>query len=342
MHKRMLDVSARLGALPAGKRTPEMQEQLHRAQANDAYWHGLFGGLYLPHLRRAIWNNLLALEAALDGVSPRLTFDRRDLDCDGNDELFLNGNGLLAVVRADGEAALAELSSHALAHNFGDTLRRHDEGYHDKLHAARADGAQHEGIASAHDRVAFRHEITPADAEPDTRSRGMFVDCWFPAEGAPRPIRGYAETGQTEFSAPLGAGRIDKAFAMDDDKLVVSYRSEGAIGHLEIRLNLAMPSCDGYLGRYILENGDMPCGFGDLLRLPATKRITLDDGVLGGSITVELDQALALTARPHRTVSQSEAGFEKIMQAAELVFYWHLDGVPRTLTFSLQARARPA
>ncbi|HZV54641.1 MAG TPA: alpha-amylase/4-alpha-glucanotransferase domain-containing protein [Rhodocyclaceae bacterium] len=342
MHKRMLDVSARLAALPPKKRTAGMQEQLHRAQANDAYWHGLFGGLYLPHLRRAIWHNLLALEANLDGVAPPLTIERHDLDCDGHDEVFLRGGGLLAVVRADGDAALVEFSSHPLAHNFGDTLRRHDEGYHDKLHVAHGDQAQHDGIASAHDRVAFRHEISPADAEPDARPRGMFIDCWYPAEGAPRPVNGYVETEAGDFSAPLGAGTISKAYTMDGERLVVRYRSNGAVGRIEIRLNIAMPSCDGYLGRYLLENGDVPCGFGDRLQLSGMRRLTLDDGVLGGSIRVALDQALAMTARAHRTVSQSEAGFEKIMQAADVAFSWPLDGTPRELAITLEARPHPA
>ena len=342
MHKRMLDVSARLAALPEALRTPAMRAQLHRAQANDAYWHGLFGGLYLPHLRRAIWHNLLALEAALDGVSPPLTFERRDLDSDGHEEIFLRGADLLAVVRADGDAALAELSSRALAHNFGDTLRRHDEAYHDKLLATHGQHAQHGGIASAHDRVAFRHDIAPADAEPDSRPRGMFVDCWHPADGAPRPVRDYAETSPATFAAPLGEGRVAKSYVLDGDQLTVRYDSDGASGRLEIRLNIAMPSCDGYLGRYILEDGDIPCGFGDRLELPAARRLTLDDGVLGGSLVIAVDRPLALTARAHRTVSQSEAGFEKIMQAVELTGEWLLDGAPRSLTFTIEARARSA
>ncbi|HTY03667.1 MAG TPA: alpha-amylase/4-alpha-glucanotransferase domain-containing protein, partial [Rhodocyclaceae bacterium] len=342
MHKRMLDVSARFAALPEERRTPEMQEMLHRAQANDAYWHGLFGGLYLPHLRRAVWNNILALEAELHGVSPGLTLEKRDLDRDGNDELFLRSDDLLAVVRADGDAALVELSSLRLVHNFGDTLRRHDEGYHDKLHAEQGNHAQHEGIASAHDRIAFRHAINARDAEPDTRPRSMFDDCWYPAEGPPRPIHDYRQAGDTSFSTVLCAGNLVKTYRMDGERLVVRYRTEDAIGRVEIRLNIAMPSCDGYLGRYILENGDIPCGFGDHLELTAASRITLDDGVLGGSLTIAMSQALPLVARAHRTVSQSEAGFEKIMQAAELVFSWHLDGVPRELTFVLEAHKHRA
>jgi 4-alpha-glucanotransferase len=342
MHKRMLDVSQRFADLPFAQRTPEMQEMLHRAQANDAFWHGLFGGLYLPHLRRAIWNNLLALEAAMAGVSPRLTFERRDLDSNGHDELFLRGETLQAVVRADGDAAVVELSSLALAHNFGDTLRRHDEGYHDKLHAAHGESAQHDGIASAHDRVAFRHVIQPQDAEPDTRARSMFDDCWYPLEGPPRPVSDYHEVGDATFSTVICAGHLTKSYRMDGDRLVVCYRSQDAVGRVDIRLNVAMPSCDGYLGRYILESGDVPCGFGDHLELSAMRRLTLDDGVLGGSLTIEISQPLPLVAKAHRSVSQSEAGFEKIMQAAELTFAWLLDGVPRELTFTIEARRRPA
>ena len=37
------------------------------------------------------------------------------------------------VVREDGLAAIVELDSYVLKHNFGDTLRRHAEHYHRKL-----------------------------------------------------------------------------------------------------------------------------------------------------------------------------------------------------------------
>lgn len=72
MHKRMQGLSARLGEIPDPP--PALVDDLYRAQANDAYWHGLFGGLYLPHLRRAVWNNIVELEAELDrlpAASPR-------------------------------------------------------------------------------------------------------------------------------------------------------------------------------------------------------------------------------------------------------------------------------
>ncbi|HEX8961569.1 MAG TPA: alpha-amylase/4-alpha-glucanotransferase domain-containing protein [Rhodocyclaceae bacterium] len=346
MHKRMLEVSARLAALPAEQRTAEMQEQLHRAQANDAYWHGLFGGLYLPHLRRAIWNNLLALEAALDRIAPRAALDHADMDHDGHVEVFLRSGPLQAVVQADGDACVVELSHYGLAHNFGDTLRHYEEGYHDKLLTARAQhpGDDHgAGIASAHDRVAFRHRIEPPDLEPDTRPRGMFEDCWFGADGSWRPVNNYAETGTAKFEASLGGGRVEKSYLLDGTRLTTRYRTRNLYGRLEIRVNLAMPSCDGYAGRYVLEDGRVPCGFGQLLELPKAACLTLEDGVLGGAIALGFSPALAVTARPHHTVSQSEAGFEKIMQAAEILLAWPVSGdAELAITIDIQPRAAAA
>ena len=52
---------------------PEARRAIGRAQCNDAYWHGVFGGLYLPHLREAIWRNLADAEArAARGPGPRV------------------------------------------------------------------------------------------------------------------------------------------------------------------------------------------------------------------------------------------------------------------------------
>ena len=329
MHKRMMEVSARLAGLPTAQRTAPMQEHLHRAQANDAYWHGLFGGLYLPHLRRAIWNNLLPLEAMLDTLAPRPALERHDLDHDGHTEIFLRSGPLQAVIQSDGDACVVELSSYALSHNFGDTLRHYEEGYHDKLIAARQHGGgadNADGIASAHDRVSFRHEITPEDMEPDTRPRGMFEDCWVAPDGQGRPINHYHETATATFTAALGDGLLEKSYAIDAERLTTRYRSRHTGGRLEIRINIAMPSCDGYAGRYVLDNGMVPCGFGQLLELPQARRLTLEDGVLGGALVLTSSVPVTLACRPHHTVSQSEAGFEKIMQAVEIMLSWPVAG----------------
>jgi hypothetical protein len=327
MHKRMLGASRRLAALPQEQRTPALQEHLHRAQANDAYWHGLFGGLYLPHLRRAIWNNLLQLEAALEHLAPWPRQQHGDLDHDGCIETALRNPRIHAYVRDDGNAALVELSSLALAHNFGDTLRAYAEAYHAKIHLADAAPAEHagEGIASAHDRVAFLHTILPGDADPDERPRGLFVDSALEANNMLRPLAAYVPGAEADRWVAGGEGwRIEKRYALEDDALVVSFRVEGARmpSAIETEINLAMPSCDGFGGRYVLADGSVPGGFGETLMLAEVTQLRLEDSELRGALCVEATQPVTIEAHAHRTVSQSEAGFEKIMQAVCLTLAW--------------------
>lgn len=313
LHKRMLGLSARLAAL--AEPPAELTAALYRAQANDAYWHGLFGGLYLPHLRRAVWNNLVALEAGLDRLQARPPVQVADIDLDGCTEFFAHSADLQVVVRGDGLAAAHELSSYPLAHNFGDSLRRYHEHYHDRI--AGGPREHHgEGIASAHDIVRFKHPVDAADSVPDSLPRALFID-WI----AGSPVTDYDSPAAAElhFVRP----GISKHYTVADNTLTVDWQFSGLTGQpFATVLNLAMPSCDGFLGRYVLADGSIPAGFGQPLDLSDTEQLLLEDGVLGGRLQLRATLAGAIKCRPHQTVSQSEAGFEKIMQSAEVQLSW--------------------
>ncbi len=66
---------------------PVARRAIARAQCNDAYWHGVFGGLYLPHLRAAIWAHLARAEGQLRR-GEGLVVDTVDLDADGESEIL--------------------------------------------------------------------------------------------------------------------------------------------------------------------------------------------------------------------------------------------------------------
>ncbi|MFN4324796.1 MAG: alpha-amylase/4-alpha-glucanotransferase domain-containing protein [Azonexus sp.] len=329
MHKRMQGLSARLANIP--QRPTERVDELYRAQANDAYWHGLFGGLYLPHLRRAVWNNLVALEAALDAQQARPALASLDADLDGKTETFAHNDALQLVLRDDGLGALHELTSYRLRHNFGDTLRRYREHYHDKIgrNESRHDGA---GIASAHDIVRFKHPVSVEDTLPDPLPRAIFLDA----------LNGATITDYAADALQLHRAGIAKTYALDGERLTVRWRLSGLTGQrFTTRLNLAMPSCDGFLGRYVLADGCIPGGFGDPLPVASADRLTLEDGVLGGKIALLASRPAEISAAPLKTVSQSEAGFEKIMQAVELCWAWDIPGDDCTLHLHLDITPQP-
>lgn len=333
LHKRMLGLSTRLAELPAPP--PALIAELYRAQANDAYWHGLFGGLYLPHLRRAVWANLVELEAGLDALQARPAVKTFDLDLDGHGEVFVHGPELQAVIRDDGLAAACELSSYRLRHNFADSLRRYHEHYHDRIGGAPSEH-RGDGIASAHDIVRCKQPISAADIVPDTLPRALFLDR---LDDVPLADYRVDEAMATRFVRP----GIAKRYAVDAGTLTVDWTFTGLAGHrFATELNLAMPSCDGFLGRYVLDDGRIGGGFGQPLRLAESESLTLEDGVLGGRVTLLAMPAAALECRPHQTVSQSEAGFEKIMQSAELQWCWVIPDAACTLRLQLSIAPFPS
>ena len=337
MHKRMLGLSARLDKLPLNRKKPAMLDALYRSQANDAYWHGLFGGLYLPHLRRAVYHAIVELEGSLDQCDPRPGRARFDCDLDGQEEIFLHDSVIQAVVRVDGNASVIEFDSYPLRHNFADSLMRQTEHYHRKIHL-REDHGPHEGagIASAHDRVTFKHEIHPDDLATDVRPRGIFVDSIQPEGGKFAALQDYQLKTERDLSLTFTGGGVEKRVHLSDNRLEASYRfGKESRGTFTTELNLAMPSCDGPAGKFIFE-GRVPGGFGQLTELDAVRELLLDDDVLGGAVKLTLSEPARLVSRPHFSVSQSEAGFEKIMQAVTLTLSWPLDKIRRELHVSLE------
>src|SRR5262245_3917525 len=132
------------------------QVALWRGQANDAYWHGVFGGCYLPHLRRAVKTALLEAEHALveAGEAPETAWTREDGDGDGRAEVYVRTRALSVTLEPDAGGMVTELGYYPAGLDVGDVLARRPEAYHDKVReraaAGRPDGARtiHEATAT--------------------------------------------------------------------------------------------------------------------------------------------------------------------------------------------------
>jgi hypothetical protein len=162
LHKKMLDVSrkvaeARKGRLspPARRKVQQAYTHLLRAQCNDAYWHGVFGGLYSPHLRTELWRELIRAESLLDAPaktrSHKISFESMDFDLDGVEEICVAGRSFSAIVKPSDGATVAALDFRPTAVALINSLQRRPEAYHSRLvDAAHGDAG---GVASIHDSV---------------------------------------------------------------------------------------------------------------------------------------------------------------------------------------------
>jgi alpha-amylase/alpha-mannosidase (GH57 family) len=167
LHKKMLHVSRKIAAASskskpsaaARRKVNEAHTHLLRAQCNDAYWHGVFGGLYSPHLRTELWRNLIRAEVILDArgkpQTKSITSESRDFDLDGVDEVCANGKNFAAILKPSDGATIAALDFRPSAVALINSLQRRPEAYHSRLaEAARsAAGGADGGVASIHDIV---------------------------------------------------------------------------------------------------------------------------------------------------------------------------------------------
>ena len=150
MYARMLGVSRRLAAVERGRDAdPDYLEiarqELYRGQCNCPYWHGSFGGLYLPHLRNAIYrrpDHRRQRPRRRRGARPGLAsaLEVGDFNLDARQEVRLENDRLIALVRPAQGGHIYELDVRESATNVLATLDRRPEAYHaDILAAAAAD-----------------------------------------------------------------------------------------------------------------------------------------------------------------------------------------------------------
>ena len=162
LHKKMLYVSKKLHSLLASTHGKKNQERLDRArthlmraQCNDAYWHGVFGGVYAPHLRTEPWRELVRAEVLCADLSPvtphALHLERLDFDADGAEELYITSQRMAALVKPSDGGSIAALDFRTNSLTLINSLQRRVEAYHTLLYnEPQADSG---AAASIHDRV---------------------------------------------------------------------------------------------------------------------------------------------------------------------------------------------
>ena len=134
LHKQMLRTSAKVEAMPPGADRALALDHLYQGQSNDCYWHGLFGGIYIAHMRSATYEHLIAAEDLADARAGCLSASERlDLDLDGQDDVRLAGPGVVVSIDLDEGAAIGGWDIRAVRHALGAVMRRRPEAYHATL-----------------------------------------------------------------------------------------------------------------------------------------------------------------------------------------------------------------
>lgn len=350
-HQLGVDLSLRLERMREGKprklkpKDKATWETAHAhllaAQCNDAYWHGLFGGLYAPHLRNTTCTHLAAADRIVADLELAPATRRWDLDLDGAEEVELRGQGLRALVAPADGGTLKLLESAAVPVNLTHSLRRRPERYHEQIRQklagqgiallaqAQAGSAADAGrlaetlIYDRYERAGGRLFFMPEGVEYtdylqlDLRE----IPDWADAAYA---IASLGEEGSWRALELRRDGKIQGQAA----KAHKYYRLHAVEPELETGWEIEAPGLDGYrAGLEFTVNLLAPAAADRRLEfngqsLPiewagvaATPRLCWRDGWRGFQLTLEAAGAV-WWIQPLYTVSQSEAGFERVYQGS--------------------------
>jgi alpha-amylase/alpha-mannosidase (GH57 family) len=315
LHKRMLMVSR--GVRGAAGEAGALRE-LYRGQCNDPYWHGVFGGLYLPHLREAAFHHLLEAEKQTP-ASPG--WERLDYDLDGREELFLRDETFNLLLKPSFGGAAVEIDYLPWARNFSDVLSRRPEAYH----FPRAEEAG--GGKSIHEIA----KTLPAGAKDlmryDWHPRYSLLDHFIHPDSTEEDFRrvNYGEQGDF-VNQPYDASFRDRAAVLkrrggvwvEGERVAVSVRKTIEPGPGLLRVVYEIEN---------LSDRSVSLRFGsewNLLVFPDEVEFHRRGWVklYGGQVSFEPQATNELWTLPLETLSQSEQGFDIIHQGYSFMPMW--------------------
>ncbi|MDG2014506.1 MAG: DUF1926 domain-containing protein, partial [Pirellulaceae bacterium] len=333
------------------------RDHLYRGQCNCAYWHGAFGGVYLPHLRNAIFHHLIVADNLLDQASTEPNQSRieaADFDFDLANEVMLANPHLIGWFRPAHGGHLYELDVRSIGHNLLASLQRRPEVYHEKIR--RGANTDHDSAASIHDQVKFKQEGLDGMIAYDQAPCKSLVDHFWPADTnheafvqcRTEPLGDFAR-GAYECTLRRSPERnqvlmnrtgdlaghtvkVTKGITLESDNstMTIAYMLENLPQDQTFRFGIEFNFAglpDGQDDRFFSDIEGKNLGqLGQALCLDDCCGISLSDGWLGLDAHLTWDQPGDLWSCPVGTVNGSEGGFELVHQSVKVLPTWQICG----------------
>jgi len=352
MHKRMLRVSRKVHAMRPGPRRRRALDELWAGQCNCPYWHGVFGGVYLPHIRRATFGHLIAAEALAD-AGRRASATVADLDGDAADEVELASPTMVAVVDPADGGGVVEWDWRSERINLINVLSRRPEAYHRHLAQRGADepvaqtaetihttrvrvkepGLERFLVYDRYRRAGFLHHVLDPQATVDAFVRGELSAHGDPASDSYRAkvLRSRDGVAVTLFqdtgvdAGPQPRLRVTKRITVSAraPRLTASFQLEnpsGAAADVRFGVETVWAITDPN-SRVAVD--DQTAAAREIRVVRGARRLRLTDWGWNGTVTMAFPEA-EVWLHPLETVSNSEAGFERIVQGIACLCVWAL------------------
>ncbi len=331
MHKRMLLLSRKLGSMKNPPRKALIH--LYRAQCNDAYWHGVFGGLYLPHLRASVYQNIISAERLVDNTEGvRVEVD--DINGDTKKEVIIKNSNMALFLSPERGGSLVELDYRPKAVNLLNVLSRWKEGYHKGLKTERQPQKDNR-VKSIHQEIKLKDHTIPSGLSFDRERRVSLVDSFI--ESSLKPSEYFSEDTPAERlgRSPYGfevlkrgvrlgrdttCGRLEKTVSIEEDDTIrfhyhLEQKEDGR--NVAIEFNLCLPGVCGPESFYVVRGRKISLGSSS--ELECIDRFTMEDRTCGIRILFCFSGAITVWLHPVETLSLSESGLERNYQGSTVV-----------------------
>jgi alpha-amylase len=269
MHKRMLRVHQKVQEAADHGDPSAARDALWSGQCNCPYWHGVFGGLYLRHIRWATHRQLIAAEREADrllhGDTAWLDVRQQDLDYDGHPEVLVQTADLSLCLHPHLGGMISEWDVRHHDWNLLNVLSRRREAYHEPLLEAEGiapglrqpTGDDTGAVHSIHDELGAKEEGLAAFLAFDPHRRGGLQEQLLPLEATLPDYAASAFARSDDFLLCPWQASVDQE--EDEVRVRLDRRGQFAVGEqtLPLRLEKAVtvPRRGGQVAvRYRVEN----------------------------------------------------------------------------------------
>lgn len=379
LHKKMLRVAQQVKAAaqvetavaaghdPQGPRpnVEAAREALWRGQSNDPYWHGVFGGLYLNHLRAANYEALIQAETLCDklthGEAAFCELEIVDFDRNGDVEALVSTREQNLYFTPSYGGALFEHDFKPRAYNLLNTLARRPEAYHPKIaqaiHALEVRNAAPIGERSITKETGLerylhydwyrRLSLLDHFLHHDTRletfhnmsygEQGDFINQPYELstrESEDGVVVVLNRDGHVWVGSEFWPVRVTKEIFVPSegggfvcDYTVTNMWDRPLALWFGVEFNFNMRTATGHDSGFYSAAGRHiePAGLGAMAVEESIREIGLRDEPLGLDIQLAWSEPGTLWRFPLETVSRSEAGFERVYQSSVVMPHWRLE-----------------
>ena len=343
MRRRMLHLSEKVGT-NNGKNA---KDELYKAQSNCAYWHGIFGGVYLTHLRQGVYSHMIKADSAIEKKSGKCEIEKADLGGAYKNSICLKNDNLTVFINPDYAGAIFEIDYKPASYNLVSTISRRFETYHGKLTKNRKlnvgklkKDAEKKGPVDLYDVLGVRGRNLRRFLSYDPYNRFSFI-CHVMKPSA--SLRGFMKSEHIDTSENSLFGPFKQNVENSKDGIAVCMERNGEIktreGSCALKLNKCVIIEKGseifiklFLKNISDKKVEMIFGvefnwsvrdesFMRPKNIRNVKNITIKDRYTNLKISYFFEKSLNLWSFPVYTLNESERGLDKGFQEISQIFH---------------------